>query len=163
MHPLHKLRIFLEIRSHCLDCIIALGLHHRREERAANCWRQFSEAPARHEENSTSAREPFPALQRRLEGSVDSHSKVLCRFDHRDWGTISESQGSGRWLADGRWQYLLGLSGRCHVTDQSHAERRLLYCERGEIIMTSSAKSRTLLRSRSGRSLTNSRIRRGKI
>ncbi len=42
----------------------------------------------------------------------------------------------------GRWQHLLGLSGRSHVTDQSHAERTLssvlLYRERGEIILTSS-------------------------
>ncbi len=65
-------------------------------------WRQFSKTPAHHEENSTSAREPFPALQKGLEGSVDGHSKVLCRFDHRDWGTISKSQRSGRWLADGK-------------------------------------------------------------
>ncbi len=38
--------------------------------------RQFSKAPAHHEENSTSAGEPFSALQRGLEGSVDGHSKV---------------------------------------------------------------------------------------
>ncbi len=32
--------------------------------------------------------------------------------------------GVGGWLM-GRRQHLLGLSGRPHVTDQSHAERRL--------------------------------------
>ncbi len=68
------------------------------------------QTPAHHEENSTSAGEPFPALQRGLEGR---HGSVL------------------------------------------------LYWERGEIILTSSAKSRTLPCSRSGRSLTNSRNRRG--
>ncbi len=65
----------------------------------------------------------------------------------------------------GRWLHLLGLSGRSHVIDQSHAERRLisvlLYWERGAIILTISAKSRTLPRCRSGRSLANSRSRRG--
>ncbi len=45
----------------------------------------------------------------------------------------------------GRWQHLLELSGRSHVTDQSHADRRLssvlLHLERGRTILTSSAKS----------------------
>ncbi len=65
----------------------------------------------------------------------------------------------------GRRQHVLGLSGRCHITDQSHAERRsvLSYGDQGEIILTSSAKSRALPCSRSGRSLANSRNRRGPI
>ncbi len=108
-----------------------------------------------------------PALQRGLEGSVDGQSKVLCRSDHRDWGTISERQRSGRRLADGKVTAPASLSGRSNVTDQSHAGRRLcfvlLYWERGKIILTSSAKSRTLPCSRSDRSLTNSRNRRGQM
>ncbi len=47
-------------------------------------------------------RKPFPALQRWLEGIVDGHAKVFCRFDYGDWGAISEGQRSGRWLADGK-------------------------------------------------------------
>ncbi len=94
LHPLYQLQILLEIRRHCLDCIVEFGSHHRQVDGSKYCWRQFSKAPAHHEEDSTSAREPFPALQRGLEGSVDSHSKIPCCFDHRDCGTISESRRS---------------------------------------------------------------------
>ncbi len=51
-----------------------------------------------------------------------------------------------------------GLRGRSHFTDQSQAVRRLSamfsYCDRGEIIFTSSANSRIFHSSRSGRSFT---------
>ncbi len=88
--------------DHFLDCIVELGSHHRQDEGSKDCWRQFSKAPAHHEENSTSAREPLPAVHRGLEGSVDGNSKVLCRFDNHDWGIISVSQRSDRQLADGK-------------------------------------------------------------
>ncbi len=65
----------------------------------------------------------------------------------------------------GRWQHLSGLRERSHFTDQSQAVRRLSsvfsYCDRGEIIFTSSANSRLVPSSRSGRSFTKSRNRRG--
>ncbi len=65
----------------------------------------------------------------------------------------------------GRWQHLSGLRGRSHFTDQSQAVRRLSsvlsYCDRGEIIFTSSANSTIFPSSRSGRSFTESRNRRG--
>ncbi len=97
-----KISDISEIRRHCLNCIAELGSYHREVKRSKDFWLQFSKASAHHEEESTSVREPFPALQRGLEGGVDGLSKVLCRFDHRNWGTISESQWSGRWLADGK-------------------------------------------------------------
>ncbi len=63
----------------------------------------------------------------------------------------------------GRWQHFFGLSGRSDVTDLPHAERRLSsvlsYWERGDIILTSSAKSRTLPCISSGRLSTYTRNR----
>ncbi len=40
-------------------------------------------------------------MQRGLEGSVDGRSKALCRLDHRDCGTITETHSSDRWFVDG--------------------------------------------------------------
>ncbi len=48
----------------------------------------------------TSARESFSALHKGLERIVDAYSKVLCHFDHRDWGSISEGHMRGRRLPD---------------------------------------------------------------
>ncbi len=62
----------------------------------------------------------------------------------------------------GRWQHLIG---RSHFRDQSQAVRRLSSvlsnCDRGEIIFKASANSRILSFSRSDRSFTKRRNRKG--
>ncbi len=100
------LHVFLEIRHHCLDCIVELASHHHQEEGSEDCWRQFSKA-RRIMKKAARAREN-PSLHCK-EGLKEELMTPPRSYAVPTNVTSSEIEKSDRWLSDGKERIALSM------------------------------------------------------